>query len=78
VNRKIDPAFKDRLVNLPVEYSPLLKREQRPSLPSIRRSLDDFPIYPQTSILLPDPIDNKISLNQGQLAVSGSDLEKYS
>ena len=66
------------MVNFFVEYSSLLQREERPSLPNIARSLDDLPVYFQARILLPDPIDYEISLNQGQLTVSGSDLEKYS
>jgi hypothetical protein len=78
VDSKVHPAFRNRLVNFFVEYSSLLQREQRPSLPDIPRRLDDLPVYFQTRILLPDPVDYKIGLYQGQLAVSGSNLEKYS
>jgi hypothetical protein len=75
---KVDSALKHLLVNFPVEYSPLLQREQRPPPVRIARTLDYLPVDFQTCILLPDSIDYKIGLNQGQLAVPGSDLEKYS
>jgi hypothetical protein len=75
---KVHPSLRDRLINFLIEYSSLLQREQRPSLPNIPRSLDDLSIYFQTSIPLSYPIDYEIGLYQGQLAVSGSDFEKYS
>jgi hypothetical protein len=75
---KIDPAFYDSLVNLFVEYPSLLEGKQRPSLARLAGGFDDFSVDLQARILLPYPIDYKIGLNQGQLAVPGSDLEKYS
>ena len=75
---KVDPAFYDSLVNFLVEYSPLLEGKQRPSLARVARGFDDFSVYLQARILLPNPADYKIGLNQGQFAVPGSDLEKYS
>jgi hypothetical protein len=78
VDCKVDPAFYDGLVNFFVEYSSLLEGKQRPSLAHVARGFDDFSIYLQARIFLSNPVDHKIGLNQGQLAVPGSDLEKYS
>ncbi len=78
MNSKIDPAFCDSLVNFLVEYSPLLEGKQRPSLARVARRLDDFSVYLQARIFLSNPVNYKIGLNQRQLAVPGSDFEKYS
>jgi len=75
---KIDPALYDSLVNFFVEHTSLLEGKQRPSLARVARSFDDFSVYLQIRIFLSNPVDYKIGLNQGQLAVPGSDLEKYS
>jgi hypothetical protein len=78
MDRKVDPAFYDSLINFFVEYSSLLEGKQRPSLARVARGFDDFSVYLQARIFLSNPVDYKIGLDQRQLAVPGSDLEKYS
>ncbi len=78
MNCKIDPALQNRLVNFLVEYSSLLERKQRPSLARVGRGFDDFPVNLEARVFLSNPVDYKIGLDQGQFAVAGSDLEKYS
>jgi hypothetical protein len=78
VDRKVDPAFQDLLIDILVDYSSLFEREHGPTLARIASRLDYLSIDSETSVLLDYPANNKIGLNQRQFAVSRTDLEKYS